>query len=319
MASLVDRVKTLVQAIGADIKAISAKTNLLKSAAYRDVGTTDGNLPEFVGVNGIGGLGYGGEAKKLEAGSDLDLLPQINAIYTATQNDNILNRPTEMVNYIFNHEFVIECIVGDTGGSYGTYIQRLTFDAFPPEGTDSTNPVVFIRSYSYLGFSKWVRLTGKMYGIDVDEVVVGDDVTFNTVKVGATSPKIAFELVRLDITYANFGYAEDGITNNNPYYDARGFQAINSSIPATRILDLSLRLYGAIYKNYGDNSIKYANQGSMGGDAYATSAFNQSGEGYLIQVKTAAHSIELKGDASDSGENFFDGGYAELFVTYKVD
>lgn len=319
MATLSQRIKAAVQAIGADIKAISAKTNLLKSAAYRDVGTTDGKIPEFVGVNGISGLGYAGAAKKLAAGSDLNLLPNINAIYTANKNDNILNRPAEMSSYIFSHEFVVECIVGNTSGAYATYIQRLSFNAFPPEGTNISNTVVFIRSSNYAGFSPWVRTTGTMYGIDVGGDVVGDDVAFNTVKVGATSPKIAFERVRLDITYANFGYNEDGITSKNPNYDSRGYQAINSSVPATRILDLSLRLYGPIYKNYGDSSIKYAQQGAQGNDTYIEATMNATGEGYLINVKTAAHSIELLGNTDDSGENFFDGGYVELFVTYKVD
>lgn len=305
--------------IAAKIKAIMDKTNLLKTAAYRDVGTTAGKIPEFVGNDGMGGFGFGGSAKKLAAGADLDLLPRVNSLYTGGKNDGILNRPPDLVKYMFAHEFVIECIVGNAAGYNGTYIQRLTFDAFPPEGTSTTNPVVFIRSLSRSGFSPWVRLTGRMYGIDVSSDVVGDDLVVNSITVGPTSPKIAFEIVRLDITYANFGYNEDGMAPNEYGYGASGYQLISSSIPAARILDLSLRLYGAIYKNFGDPSIGFAPEDVRGSGAYIKSAFASTGSGYLVQVKTEAHSIESLGNTNDSGQIFFNDGYAELFVTYKVD
>lgn len=310
---LIDRIKALSASIGNDIKAIKDKTNLLKTAAYKDVGTTDGNIPEFVGVNGIGGLGYGGEAKRLDAGSDLNLLPRINAIYTATKDDNILNRPIELVNYIFKHEFVIECIVGNTVGAYGTYIQRLTFDAFPPEGTSTTNPVVFIRSYSYLGFSSWVRLTGKIYGVDVGGEVIGDDLVVNSIKAGATSPKIAFEKIRVDFTYENFGYAPDGITALYPDIDTRGYTHVIPTPKPKNIMFSNVSIYADFYGTIQIQAAEYTGTG-------AYFVLQNLGNELFIRTSTEAHAMAQYGDKSKSGQNLFDkNAYAELFIIYKVD
>lgn len=81
MAKLVERVAALGQAIAADISAILAKTNALKTAAYKDVGTTSGAIPEFVGVNGIGGLGYGGKAVNIPKDADLNNYRTVTAEY----------------------------------------------------------------------------------------------------------------------------------------------------------------------------------------------------------------------------------------------
>lgn len=310
---LIDRIKALSASIGNDIKAIKAKTNLLKTAAYRDVGTTDGNIPEFVGVNGVGGFGYGGEAIRLDAGSDLDLLPRINAIYTAAKDDNILNRPIELVNYIFEYEFVIECIVGNNANYKAAYIQRLTFDAYPPEGTDTTNPVVFIRSYSYLGFSPWVRLTGKMWGVDVG-ITVGEDIDVNSIKAGATSPKIAFEIIKVPITYANLGYEADGITGTNTSYDARGALSLRSSIDERNVISMTVNVYS---KAYGATYSRLFSD-SLGSTRFFKYIFYAKRVAFT--VISEAHAIEKNGDTQESGQELFNkDSYVELFITYKVD
>lgn len=313
MASRSERIKLLAQAIGADIKSILAKTNLLKTAAYKDVGTTAGTIPQFVGVNGLGGFGYGGEAIKLAAGSDLNLLPRVNALYTAAKNDNILNRPIELVNYVFEHEFVVECIVGRTGGSYGTYIQRLTFGAFPPEGTSTTNPVVFIRSLSYLGFSPWLKTTGRIYGVDVGGDVVGEDLVVNSIKAGATSPKVAFEKIRLDFTYENFGYAPDGITALNPNSDTRGYRSMYSTMSSKQILFLKANVYANLYGMTTLQTEKAEFSGTYFSVGY-------SDRGVVILAATGAHAIERDGNNRHSAQKLFDkAAYVELFVIYEVD
>lgn len=307
-----ERMKLLVQAIGADIKAILAKTNLLKTAAYKDVGTTAGKIPEFIGNDGMGGFGYGASAKKLSVGSDLDLLPRVNAIYTGGKNDGILSRPPDLADYIFNHEFVVECVVGDgLSASYGAYIQRLSVDTFLPGTTNETNTVVFIRSRSYLGFSPWERITGKMYGIDVGGDVVGDDLVVNSIKAGATSPKIAFEIIRLDITYANFGYQSDGVTGIVGMN--RGLTSIATSAPLLNILSMSSKLYG----DYRGSPIPLPYE--AGGSGKYVKMKAQS-KGALYTIQTTAHLEEIGGDTSLNADNLFNNGsYIELFVTYKVD
>lgn len=316
-----ERIKLLAQSIGADIKAILAKTNLLKTAAYKDVGTTAGMIPEFVGNEGIGGFGYGGSAKKLAVGADLDLLPRVNALYTGAKADGILNRPPDLVKYIFNHEFVLECIVGDgLSTSYGTYIQRLSLDAFPPGTTDKTNPVVFVRSISYKGFSTWVRITGVMYGVDVGGDVIGDDLVVNSIKAGATSPKIAFETVKIGITYDNFKYMPDGVSIAGPY-DARGAVGLRPSCAETSILSMTMRIYAPIYASYGDNTLRFASAKSRYTGTYYDTAF--TGDHVTLMIKTKAHITEvgnIGNPAEVSGDNLFgEGAYAELFVIYKVD
>lgn len=319
--TLIEKILAVLSEIATDIKAILAKTDLLKTAAYKDVGTTAGKIPEIVGGNGVGGFGYGGSAKKLAAGADLDLLPRVNALYTGSKDDGILNRPPDLVNYIFNHEFVLECIVGDgLSTSYGTYMQRLSLDAFPPGTTDKTNPVVFIRSISYMGFSPWVRLTGEIYGVDVGGEVIGDDLVVNSIKAGATSPKIAFETVKLDITYDNFKYMPDGVSIAGPY-DARGAAGLRPSCAETAVLSMTLRIYAPTYAAYGDNSLRFVYAEKTHYDEYYKAIF--SGDDVTIIIHTKAHLLE-SGDLGDpvavSGDKLFgEGAYAELFVIYKVD
>lgn len=301
--------KLLVQAIGADIKAILAKTNLLKTAAYRDVGTTAGEIPEFVGNDGIGGFGFGGSAKKLANGADLDLLPRVNALYTGGKNDGILNRPPDLVNYVFEHEFVLECVVGNTVGSYRTYVQRLTFDAYPPEGTSTTNPVVFIRSLSYLGFSPWVRLTGRLYAIDVGDEVVGDDLDVNSIKAGVTSPSVSFEVIRKDITYTNAAYNADG-SRPNEYTGGR--LDLKTTIHPNRILSMNARVYSDIYGSQHEYMVpnySYSN---------AYYEILSESNGVIMMVKNASHA-EQGGVMQHNGQNLFDKpSYIELFITYKA-
>src|SRR5699024_10397395 len=126
------------------------------------------------------------------------------------------------------------------------FIQRLTLNAFPTSGTDNTNTVVFIRSYSYLGFSEWERLTGELLYVDAVQSV-GDDASFATITVGDTSPKVAFELVRLDITYDNFGYEEDGVTPSNPNYDMRGYAGVQSTRNEIEIISIEGNVFSNLH------------------------------------------------------------------------
>lgn len=297
--------------IAAKIKAILAKTDLLKTAAYKDVGTTAGKIPEIVGGNGIGGFGYGGSAKKLAAGADLDLLPRVNALYTGGKNDGILNRPPDLVKYAFGHEFVLECVVGDgTSLSLGTYVQRLSLDAYPPGTTSTTNPVMFVRTRSYMGFSAWTRLTGKMYGVDIGGGVIGDDIEVNSIKAGATSPKIAFELIKKQINYSNVGYNADGTRPNGT---GGGTIAINSTVPEAKILSIESRVYIARYSSVHS----YVKPNYQFSDTYYN-RINQN-NGFVYAIKNAAHA-EVDGGAAQNGQLFFDkDSYIELFVIYKVD
>lgn len=304
--------------IAAKMKAILAKTDLLKTAAYKDVGTTAGKIPEFVGNAGMGGFGYGGSAKKLAAGADLDLLPRVNALYTGAKADGILNRPPDLVKFIFEYEFVLECVVGDgTSLSYGAYMQRLTLDAFLPGTTSVTNPVIFVRTRSYLGFSPWVRLTGKMYGVDVGGDVVGDDIEVNSIKAGLTSPKIAFKSVVREITYENASYKPDGVTPTRENA-ALGAFSIPSGVKEDKILIMQARVYSI---PYGSSYLLQQSEQRFGGTYFKeirrTAGFQMS---VYTDEYIASGNAPAGVDSSYSANKLFTKpSYVELFIIYKVD
>lgn len=401
---LIDRIKALTSSIGADIKSIKSKTDLLKTAAYKDVGTDSGNVVEFDGVNGVGGFGLGGVIKRLGdtedlnelrfitaqyggvfkpinfpigqnlsgfyvldvlvtdsgvkqtltmpksrrpdieiiiyeriyllgewsdwlvsfdstvsgqvteplvVGSNLDALPRKNAIYSGKSSDGILGLPAELSTYIFDYSYIVETLASKNNDSN---IQRLTLNLFTPAGTSTTNTVVYLRSTNYSGFSSWLRISGKIYGLDAGGDVVGDDIEVNSIKAGALSPKIGFESVIMPFTYENFGYQADGISKIEPDYDLRGVKSIASSHDESRILSISCRAY---YNRFGSTTfVKLEDEFT---DAYYR-ASNNSGNTILVYAMTELHAQEVNGETSKSGQLLFDlDGYVELFVIYKVD
>lgn len=394
-----DRLKLLAQAIGSDIKSILAKTNLLKTAAYKDIGTTDGTVPQYIGNNGISGLGYGGQVTNLPAstnlddlryitanysgvfkpigfpegeafigsyslsviagdsgvkqvlsavfsaypdvkfktferfrlskwsdwvlsvgdssgikheiiptGSSLDELPKINSAYFGQKSGTIttVGMPAELSAYMYDFDFFLE-----TMSSPDTYSYIQTLYAVIYDTSLKHNNVIYTRLARFHTFTEWVRVSGSVYGVDVGGDVIGDDLVVNSIKAGATSPKIAFEIIRLDITYANFGYQSDGITGIEGMN--RGIKSINSSIPLVNILSMSSRLYA----DYGGYHV-FVPYAAVGSGRYAQ--MTDQTVGHLFHIRTTAHLNETGDDINFSADNLFNNGsYIELFVTYKVD
>lgn len=315
--TLVDKVLAAIRVIATDIKAVLEKTDLLKTAAYKDVGTTEGMIPEFVGTEGIGGYGFGGRSKDLGLNVNLDTLPKINAIYGVSRTNVVAGLPADMQAYIYNSEMTLQVLVSPN--SY--YVtQVLTAVAYKPPSTSFVNAVVFIRSSSFNNWGPWERIAGKLLDVDIDRAVIGDDAEFNSVKAGATSPKIAFETIKIGITYDNFKYMPDGVSIAGPY-DARGAVGLRPSCAETSILSMTMRIYAPIYASYGDNTLRFASAKSRYTGAYYDTAF--TGDQVTLMIKTKAHLTEvgnIGNPAEVSGDNLFgEGAYAELFVIYKVD
>lgn len=305
MASRSERIKLLAQAIGADIK-----------KAFADASAA------LLKAQGIEEYGFNAPAKRLAAGTDLNNLPVKSARYRAQRADNILNLPSEFYTYIFNYEFVLDVITGDPL-DYEGYLpnnQTLTVSMFTPAGSSYSNIVVFVRSHNYQGFTPWQRITGKIYGVDIGSDVVGDDLEVNSIKAGNTSPKVAFETVKLDITYDNFKYMPDGVSIAGSY-DARGAAGLRPSCAETAILSMTLRIYAPIYSAYNDNNLHFVNAEDKNSNAYYTTVF--SGDNVTLIIRTKAHLLEsgVIGDPVEiAGDKLFgEGAYAELFVIYKVD
>lgn len=404
MAKLVERVAALGQAIGADIKAILAKTNALKTAAYKDVGTTAGTVPQYVGNNGISGLGYGGQVTNLPAstnlddlryitanysgvfmptgfpagevfiggyslsviagdsgvkqvlsavfssypdvkfktferfrvskwsdwvlsvgdsggikheiiptGSSLNELPKINGAYFGKKSGTITTAgmPAELSAYMYDFDFFLE-----TMSSPDTYAYIQTLYAVLYDPLLKNNNVIYTRLARFHTFTEWVRVSGSVYGVDIGGDVVGDDLVVNSIKAGATSPKIAYELIRRDITYSNFGYMEDGITMQGEN-DLRGITIVRSSIPDVDIISMTLRVFAPIHADYGSNKIMYVEPFAKSSKNY----FNFAAYGNYVEIfiKTELHSTELSLPAENGRLLFAAGSYIELFVTYKVD
>ena len=298
--------------IAAKIKAITAKTNLLKTAAYRDVGTTAGKIPEFVGNDGMGGFGFGGRAKDLGLNVNLDTLPKINAIYSSNNKKVAVGLPPDLEAYIYVGEFTIQTIVN--AASYHQ-TQIITATAFKPPSSTITNSVVFIRTAAFSKWSSWERIAGLMTSVDSDAEVIGDDGVFNSIKVGATSPKIAFEVIRLDITFDNFGYSSDGVTSNRTDgYDFRATKAIETTVSTERILNVSWKCFTPFSTIYMD-----IDPGITGSNQYLQMV-PQGLKSRIFIIKTTGHLQELGEDVRKNGDALFNNGsYIELFITYKVD
>lgn len=408
MASRSERIKLLAQAIGADIKSILAKTNLLKTAAYKDVGTTAGTIPQYVGVNGVGGLGYGGLVTNLPAstnlddlryitanysgvfkpigfpageafigsyslsviagdsgvkqvlsavfsaypdvkfktferfrlskwsdwvlsvgdsggikheiiptGSSLNALPKINGTYFGKKSSTIptAGMPAELSAYIYDFDFFLETMISPD--TYA-YVQTLYAVLYDPSQT--YNNVIYTRLARYGTFTEWVRVSGFVAGVDVGGDVVGDDLIVNSIKAGATSPKIAYELIRLDMTYSNFGYMPDGITAKTGSADNKGYAHISSTINEVDVISMSVKVVGKLNKLFGSDSLyNIPNKNTLSG-VYYDANVDTKGNSVLIFVRSDAHTQELGLPDHNSGETLLtDGGYIELFITYKVD
>lgn len=310
-----NRLKLLVQAIGADIKAILDKTNLLKTAAYRDVGTTAGKVAEFVGDNGIGGFGFGGRAVKMPDNQDMNALPLISAIWTGEKkgSTSYANMPAELSGYSYSYRFIIQTYV-----SADRYCisQVLTMTAYPPSGVAAHNTVIYIRTLDIGTWSAWQRITGKLKGVDVGGDVVGEDIEVNSIQAGITSPKIAFEVVTKPITYENFGYQPDGITQTGQY-DNRGAASIKPNQPTKNILSTSIRVgHRSSYNTDRAVSPGY----SYSGEYYEFLQNNSEIDIKTVRIRTEQHVLASDGNTAKSGQKIFDGqGYIQLFVIYKVD
>lgn len=140
------------------------------------------------------------------------------------------------------------------------------------------------------------------------------DVKVNSIKAGATSPKIAFEVVRVPITLSAFKYNPDGSYVGQHYQSGSIAITASLSIKNTDILSLSLRLYvkdGAYYESRPTGQ-------NYSGRYYELSPM---ANGYLLRIRSKYHaenSAEVPLDKS--GQLYFDKEtYVELFVIYKVD
>lgn len=311
MMTRTERMKLLVQAIGADIKAILAKTNLLKTAAYKDVGTTSGKIPEFVGNDGMGGFGFGGRSKDLGLNVNLNTLPKVNAIYGVSKKNVVVGLPADLQVYLFNCEITLQVAVSPDG----YYItQTLTAVAYKPPGTSILNAVVFTRCSSFDTWGPWTRISGRLTGVDSDGDSIGSDGAFNSITVGLTSPKMAFKALKFPINYENLRYGPDGLTQIDGF-DSRGGLAIQSELREDQILQVSCRVY---YRPYSGASHIYLKPGEEHGGRYYTILYY--GSYTNIKVSSAAHTQERDGNLIKSGQGLIDkDGYAEVFIIYKVD
>lgn len=305
-----ERMKLLVQAIGADIKAILAKTNLLKTAAYKDVGTTAGKIPEFVGNDGMGGFGFGGRAKDLGVDVNLDTLPKVNAIYGVTKRNVVAGLPADMQAYVYNSEMTLQVLVSPNN----YYItQILTAIVYKPPSTSIYNVAVFTRCSNFGTWGPWERVSGQLTSVDIiDEEVLGDDVEFNSIKVGLTSPKIAYEVVRVPITMANAKFNPDGTVPAGEYYP--GYLQVRSTKKATNIIDIVANVYKP--GTNPSNGERVLPKSIYSGEYYDIS---MHGAAVIVDLWSEAYA-QLKNDTNKSAQNLFDGNaYVEIFITYKVD
>lgn len=304
-----ERMKLLIQAIGADIKAILAKTNLLKTAAYKDVGTTTGKIPEFIGNDGMGGFGFGGRAKDLGVDVNLDTLPKVNAIYGVTKNNVVAGLPADMQTYVYNSEMTLQVLVSPN--SYHI-TQVLTAIVYKPPNTSSKNVAVFTRCGSYNTWIPWERLSGQLLGVDVGEEAYGDDVEFNSIKVGLTSHKIAYDVVRVPITMANAKFNPDGTVPEGEYYP--GLLLISSTKTKNRIIDIVINVYLTGTNAYNGERVLPEESYSQ---KYYEVSINSTGAIVLLWSQAYAQS---KGVENKSSQKLFDEeAYVEAFVTYRVD
>lgn len=304
-----ERMKLLVQAIGADIKAILAKTNLLKTAAYKDVGTTAGKIPEFVGNDGMGGFGFGGRSKDLGLNVNLDTLPEVNAIYGVTKNNVVAGLPADMQAYVYNSEMTLQVLVSPNS-YYMT--QVLTAVVYKPPNTSTENVAVFTRCCSFGKWSSWERISGNLTGVDIVDEVFGDDVEFNSIKVGLTSHKIAYEVVRIPITMANAKFNPDGTVPDGEYYP--GYLLISSTKANSRIIDIVINVYLTGINTI--NGERVLPGGSFSQKYYEVS-INNTGAIVLLWSQAYAQS---KGVENKSSQKLFDeDAYVEAFITYRVD
>lgn len=307
MMTRTERMKLLVQAIGADIKAITDKTNLLKTAAYKDVGTTAGTVPEFVGNEGMGGFGFGGYSKNLGTDVNLDTLPKVNAIYAVAKNNVVVGLPADMQTYRYNSEMTLQ-VLTSTNEFFITQI--LTAIAYRPPDTSIRNPVIFTRCGFFDDWGPWGRVSGQLMGVDiVDEEVIGDDLVVNSIKAGVTSPSVSFEVIRKDITYTNASYNADG-SRPNAYTGGR--LDLKTTIHPNRILSMTARVYSDIFgSQYEYMAPKYS---------YSNAYYEILSEsnGVILMVQNESHA-EQDGVMQHNGQNLFDKpSYIELFITYKA-
>lgn len=297
--------------IAAKIKAITAKTNLLKTAAYKDVGTTAGKIPEFVGNDGMGGFGFGGRSKDLGVDVNLDTLPKVNAIYGVTKRNVVAGLPADMQAYIYNSEMTLQVLVSPN--SY--YVtQVLTANAYKPPGTTIANAVVFTRCSSFGTWAPWERISGQLTGVDIidEEEVLGDDVEFNSIRVGLTSPKIAYELVRVPVTMANAKFNPDGTVPEGEYYP--GYLQVRSTKKPTNVIDIIVNVY--MPGTNPNNSERVLPKNIFAGKYYEIS---MHGTGAIVELWSEAYA-QLKNNTNKSAQKLFDNdAYVEAFITYKVD
>lgn len=141
-----ERIKLLAQSIGADIKAILAKTNLLKTAAYRDIGTLPGSVPEFASVNGVAGFGYGGLVRNLPSTTDLNSLNKVTADYSGLLKP--INFPP---NVDLFGAYTLSVIAGDSGA-----FQKLTSAKYV--SSTERDLVVVSRFYALGKWTPWVAI-----------------------------------------------------------------------------------------------------------------------------------------------------------------
>ena len=139
-------------------------------------------------------------------------------------------------------------------------------------------------------------------------------VTVSSIKAGVTSPKIAFEVVRVPITLSAFNYNPDGSYKGQHYQSGNISLTASLAIKNTDILSLSMRLYvkdGAYYESRPTGQ-------NYGGRYYD---LRPMPNGYLLYIRSQYHaqnSAEVPLDRS--GQYYFDNEtYVELFVIYKVD
>lgn len=137
------------------------------------------------------------------------------------------------------------------------------------------------------------------------------NVVVNSLKVGDTSPKVAFEVITIPITLNLFKYNADG-TYQGPHYQSGNIPlSPRASIKSTDILSTSARVYCKLY-----STAEYIPQKRNYGSQYYE--LIESSQGYLLQIKSTFHATD-KFTADKSGQAFFDKeSYVELFVIYKV-